>query len=68
MNEDLTAVVGAAARFAATLLFAAVMAIGLAGCEDEGPMEQTGESIDEAGEETGEAAEDATDEAEDAFE
>ena len=38
--------------------FAALLT--LAGCEQEGPMEEAGEQADEAAEETGEAAEEAT--------
>lgn len=33
---------------------------GLTGCEDDGPMEEMGESMDEAAEDTGEAMEDMT--------
>lgn len=35
---------------------------GLAGCEDEGPFEETGEEIDEAAEEAAEETEEAADE------
>lgn len=40
-------------------------ALGVAGCEEEGPAEQVGEQIDESAEETGEALEDAGEEVED---
>lgn len=33
----------------------------LAGCQEEGPMEEAGENMDDAVEETGDAVEDATD-------
>lgn len=47
-------------------IFAALgLAAFLAGCDTEGPMEQAGESADEAVEETGEAAENIGDEAQD---
>lgn len=37
-----------------------LMLFALAACEDEGPMEEAGESIDEGVENTGDAIEDAT--------
>ncbi len=36
-------------------------ALALSACEEEGPAEQLGESIDESAEEVGDAVEDATD-------
>lgn len=45
---------------------ALALAPALAACEEEGPAEQLGESIDETAEETGEALEDAGDELRDA--
>jgi hypothetical protein len=36
------------------------LGFAVAGCDD-GPMEETGEAVDETAEEAGEAAEDATD-------
>lgn len=45
--------------------FALAVALGLAACEEEGPAEQLGESIDETAEEAGEAIEDAGEEIED---
>ena len=53
-------------RTAAVTALAFVSALGLAACEEEGPAEQLGESIDNSVEELGEAAEDAGDEVEDA--
>lgn len=39
-------------RLAATLALAAGLSLGLAACDvDEGPVEETGEAIDEAGDE-----------------
>lgn len=47
---------------------AVVLAPALTACEEEGPAEQLGESIDESAEETGEALEEAGDELRDATE
>lgn len=47
-------------RFVTALLFGLVVAGGLAACEQEGPMEQAGEDVDEAAENVGEQAEEAT--------
>lgn len=38
-----------------------VSALSVAGCDDDGPMEEAGENIDEAAEETGDELEEATD-------
>ncbi len=45
------------------ILTAAVFAalLSLAGCSDDGPAEEAGESVDEAVEEAGDKIEDATD-------
>jgi hypothetical protein len=51
-------------RKAFLLMTVAVLSLGLAatGCEDnDGPMEDLGESIDEAVDDVGDAVEDATD-------
>lgn len=40
-------------------LVALALPLWLAGCEQEGPLEQAGEEMDQAVEETGEAVEDA---------
>jgi hypothetical protein len=51
------------------MLGMAVLSLGLVatGCEDnDGPMEEVGEGIDEAADEAGDAIEDAADEVEDA--
>ena len=56
-------------RKAFLLMTVAVLSLGLAttGCEDnDGPMEELGESIDEAVDDAGDAIEDAADEMEDA--
>lgn len=45
----------AAALLASTLLFV------LPGCDDQGPLEEAGEKIDDGVENTGDALEDATD-------
>lgn len=42
-------------------LFVSALTIALAGCEDEGPMEKAGESVDETAEEAGDSMEEATD-------
>ncbi len=44
----------------------AVLALGLAACEKEGPAERAGEKIDEAVESAGDAIEDAGDKIKDA--
>jgi hypothetical protein len=51
---------GIAVAFALSLAMA-----GLAGCENEGPMERAGEKIDNAAEEAGDKMEDAGDKLED---
>lgn len=38
-------------------LLAAMLLGGMVGCEDEGPMEETGENIDQAAEEAGDNVE-----------
>ncbi|MEO0996143.1 MAG: hypothetical protein AAFX58_01375 [Pseudomonadota bacterium] len=40
--------------------FAILMLAGVAACEDDGPLEEAGESIDEAAEEVGDEVDDAT--------
>ncbi len=48
-----------------TLALIAVLAfgsIGLTGCEEQGPMEEAGEEIDDAGDEMGDELDDAEDE------
>lgn len=52
-------------KLAAALLIGTFAGM-LAACDDQGPAEEIGESIDETAEEAGEAVENATDEAEDA--
>ncbi len=42
-------------------LFASVLMIAMAGCEQQGPLEEAGESIDDKVEQTGDAIDDATD-------
>lgn len=49
-------------RFPELTLVALLAALGTASCDvDEGPAEETGESLDEAGDEIEDAADDATD-------
>lgn len=47
-------------------LFVGSLAGMLMACEEQGPAEEIGESIDDAAEEAGDAIEDAADEAEEA--
>jgi predicted small lipoprotein YifL len=54
-------------KLTATLL-AAILGLGIAACEREGPMEEAGEEADEAVEDAGEAAEDAGESMEDTAE
>ncbi len=42
-------------------LLASVLVFSLSACEDQGPMEEAGEEIDDKVEESGDAIEDATD-------
>ena len=44
-----------------TAIFLALMIGPLAGCEQDGPVEEFGETVDEAVEDTGDALEDAGD-------
>jgi len=53
-------------RTAAATAFAFVAALTLSACEEEGPAEQVGESIDNSVEELGDAVEDAGDDVKDA--
>ncbi len=46
-------------RFVMALLFGVSISM-LAGCEQEGPMEQAGEEVDEAVDEAGDRVDDAT--------
>lgn len=49
-----------------TTIFAIFCALMLAACEQQGPMERAGESIDEAVEDAGNAVEDACEDVKDA--
>lgn len=49
-----------------TLIFFLTL-FALAACEDQGPMEEAGENIDQGVENAGDAAEDAGDDVEDTF-
>ncbi len=42
-------------------LFAGILMITQAGCEQQGPLEEAGEKVDDKVEQTGDAIEDATD-------
>ncbi|MEQ9452027.1 MAG: hypothetical protein RJQ07_10635 [Pseudomonadales bacterium] len=58
-----------ALKFLKTTTLAVLLAIGtlsMAGCEQDGPMEEAGEKLDRAADDVGNAAEDAGDELEDA--
>ncbi len=48
-----------------TLLFLSTLGLGLTACEDEGPMEEMGEEMDEGAEQMGDEMEEGADEAED---
>lgn len=52
-------------HLAALIVLAATL--GLAGCGDDGSMEDAGEQVDEAAEETADAAEEAADEVEESM-
>lgn len=43
------------------MLLASVFSMTLAGCENDGPVEEAGGEVDDAVEETGDAVDDATD-------
>lgn len=45
----------------AAALFVSALTITLSACDQQGPMEEAGESIDDTVEDTGDAIEDATD-------
>lgn len=49
-----------------TLSLAAAPALLLTGCDEDEPMEEVGESIDDAADDVGDAFDDAADEVEDA--
>ncbi len=52
-----------------TLLAAMMFSLPMVACDmDEGPVEETGEQIDEAADETGEALDEAADDAEETWE
>lgn len=42
-------------------LLAGILLIALPGCEEQGPLEEAGEAVDDSIEDTGDAIEDATD-------
>lgn len=42
-------------------LLASVLVFALAGCDNDGPLEEAGEAVDDTVEDTGDAVEDATD-------
>jgi predicted small lipoprotein YifL len=45
----------------ATILLVSTMLFTLSACEEQGPLEEAGEEVDEAFEDAGEAIDDATD-------
>jgi hypothetical protein len=53
-------------RFATTVLAAAMLIAGLAGCQKEGPAESAGKKVDRAIDKTGQAIENAGDKVRDA--
>lgn len=44
-----------------TSLLASVLVFALAGCDNDGPLEEAGEAVDDTVEDAGDAVEDATD-------
>ncbi len=48
------------------VLLLGVGTVSLTGCEQDGPLEETGEKLDRAADDLGDAADDAADELEDA--
>jgi len=60
--------VRALTRTSLIALIAGMFAVGISACEDEGPAERAGETVDEAIEETGDTMEEAAESAEDAAE
>lgn len=52
--------------FAALITLCCAGFVTLVGCEEEGPLEEAGEQMDDAMDEAGDAIEDAGDEVEDA--
>lgn len=56
------------AKKLAIALFMALIAGGLAACDDQGPAEEAGENIDESAEEAGESMEELGEDMEDATE
>ncbi len=63
------AIAATGVRLGAGALLAALMALGLAGCDrDEGPAEETAEAVEEQAEDAGEVVEDAAEETQDTAE
>jgi hypothetical protein len=52
----------------AALLLASGLAFGLTACDEQGPLEEAGEEVDEAFEDAGDGIDDAVDDAADAIE
>ncbi len=53
-------------KYVKTTLLMMLLGLAVAGCEQKGPFEEAGESIDEAAEDVGNAAEDACEDVKDA--
>lgn len=49
------------------VFLAGFLTMGVAACDNDGPMEETGEEMDDAMEEAGDSVEDAADDMEDAL-
>ena len=49
------------AKIIAAILLMSVLVISLSACEDQGPMEEAGEKVDDTVDDAGDAIEDATD-------
>jgi|AntRauTorcE11898_2_1112593.scaffolds.fasta_scaffold01777_6 hypothetical protein len=60
MNDE-TVLIRRIRTLALVLLLALSSGVLLAGCDDDGPVEEAGENMDEAVDETGDAVDDATD-------
>ena len=61
MKPSTTSLVHRLSRALPALLVTLTLALSLAGCNNDGPLEEAGEKIDDAVEDAGDAVEDAVD-------